>query len=335
MRAFILIMQMVASREIRSAARLPRTYWIRITAGAAGVFVLATFGTDDSRSMFFRSVITAFALCLLEGVRLASSTIVDERNEGTLGLLLLTKLRGDELLLGKLAALGFFSLQTLIAVVPVLCVSVVFGGVSAGEIARAALGLAHALLIALTCGLVISARSRTAARAMIKTFFALFAAVFAFSIAWRIGGKTELLFTALNPMTPIWTIPDLEYAPLKTEYWVSVFFSITVALFVLREAGYDLSKYFAAEEATGKEPPQRDEWAEQYRDVVIGKERAQWFSGNPIEWLALRNMGSNSRWRRRIPIVGAVLVSFALLGIRTQAPPWILLIGIVFGFIYS
>src|SRR4051812_18282152 len=297
---------MVASREIRSAARLPRTYWTRTAAGAAGLFVLAAFGTDDSRTMFFRGVATAFLLCLLEGVRLASSAIVDERNEGTLGLLLLTKLRGDELLLGKLAALGFFSLQMLMVVVPILCVSLVFGGVSAGEIARAALALAHALLIALTCGLVISARSRTSASAMIKTFLGLLAAVFAFSIVSRIGGKAEIFFTALNPMTPIWSIADLDYAPVKTEYWVSIFFSITVALFVLREAGYDLSKYFALAEAAGKEPPQRDQWAEQYTETAIGQQRAQWFSGNPIEWLALRNMRSNSRWRRRITIIGAL-----------------------------
>ena len=67
----------------------------------------------------------------LEGVRQASTSIVEERVEGTLGLLLLTRVRGAELLLGKFAALAFFSMQTLLAVGPIVAMSLIVGGVSA------------------------------------------------------------------------------------------------------------------------------------------------------------------------------------------------------------
>jgi hypothetical protein len=328
-------MQFVARREVRSAARRPVTFWSRTAAGAAGLFVLATFGTNDSREMFMRGVATGFLLCLLEGVRLASPSIVDERNEGTLGLLLLTKLGGDELLLGKLTALGFSSLQTLMAIVPVLCVSLVFGGVSAGEILRAALGLTYGLFLSLTIGLIVSTYSRTTAGAIIKTFIVLLLSVFFFSLDWSGRGLASVIIASINPMTPIWAIDDLQYAPVKTEYWVALSWTILMALFALRAVGRDLTRFYALQEARIKQPAERDEWAEQYAGEVIGRERAQWFSGNPIEWLALRNMRSNSVLRRRVTVVGAVLLTFALLAIGEQATQLLILIGLVFGFIYS
>lgn len=297
--------------------------------------MLATFGANDSRGMFFRGVATAFLLCLLEGIRLAATSVVDERNEGTLGLMLLTRLRGEELLLGKLLALAFFSLQTLMVVVPVLCVSMVFGGVSSGEIARAGMALAHALVLALTCGLLVSVRSRTAAGAIITTFIVMFMAIVPFSLMWQVNPTTASLLTAMNPMTPIWGIPDLAYDTVWGGYWISIFLSLTVALVVLRGAGRDLAKSFAIDEARSKAPPERDEWAERTSGELSGKERAQWFSGNPIEWLALRNMGSTSVMRRRVSKIGAALVALALLMMEGQAMPWVLLIGGAFGFIYS
>jgi hypothetical protein len=154
-------------------------------------------------------------------------------------------------------------------------------------------------------------------------------------LMWQIGGANASLLTALNPMTPIWSIPDLAYNAVWGEYWVSLAVSILVALLVLREAGNDMARHFALREAAIKEPPARDYWAEQNVSEVIGKEKAQWFSGNPIEWLTLRNMGSNSPRRRRITAAGAAFVMLALLAIDTQGTPWILLIGVVFGFIYS
>jgi hypothetical protein len=328
-------MQFVARREVRSAARRPVTFWSRTAAGAAGLFVLATFGANDSRQMFMRGVATGFLLCLLEGVRLASPSIVDERNEGTLGLLLLTKLGGDELLLGKLTAIGFSSLQTLMAIVPVLCVSLVFGGVSAGEIMRAALGLTYGLFLSLTVGLIVSAYSRTTAGSIIKTFIVLLLSLFFFSLDWSGRGLASIVVASINPLTPIWAIDDLQYAPVTTEYWIALSWTILIALYALRAVGRDLTRFYALQEARIKQPAECDEWAEQYAGEVIRQQRAQWFSGNPIEWLALRNMRSNSVFRRRITVVGAVLLTCALVAIGNQAAPLLILIGLVFGFIYS
>jgi hypothetical protein len=328
-------MQFVARREVRSAARRPVTFWSRTAAGAAGLFVLATFGTNDSREMFMRGVATGFLLCLLEGVRLCPPSIVDERNEGTLGLLLLTKLGGDELLLGKLTALGFSSLQTLMAIVPVLCVSLVFGGVSAGEIMRAALALTYGLFLSLTVGLVVSTYSRTTAGAIIKTFMVLLLSLFFFSLDWSGRGLASIVIASINPLTPIWAIDDLQYAAVKTEYWVALSWTILIALFALRAVGRDLARFYGLQEARIKQPAEHDEWAEQYAGAVIGPKRAQWFSGNPIEWLALRNMRSNSPFRRRVTVIGALLVSGGLVAIDMQALPMALVIGLIFGFIYS
>src|SRR5688572_24304088 len=119
-------MQTVALREVRSASRRGMTYWMRSVAGALGAAVLLVLmvyvqiGVMGGRALFMTCVGLAFALCLFEGVRQAATSIVEERVEGTLGLLLLTRVRGGELLVGKFAALMFFAVQTLLAVAPVL-----------------------------------------------------------------------------------------------------------------------------------------------------------------------------------------------------------------------
>jgi ABC-type transport system involved in multi-copper enzyme maturation permease subunit len=332
-------MRMVAWREVRAASRKRMTYWRRVIAGAAGALLILTLGGSAPRTMFLISVAVAFALCLVEGVRLASTSIVDERAEGTLPLLLLTKLSGKELLFGKLFALGFFSLQTLLAISPVLAISLILGGVSFWELARTILALAHALLIALSCGLVFSCRSRNAQRAIISTFSFLFIYAIAFSFDWGIsslGRVASFIYASLNPLTPIWTIPDLSYTTMKVEYWFSIVGSAICALRILSKASRKLSINYAADEAAFTEPQPEDQWAVQHTMTVrAGDERVEWFSGNPIEWLALRNLYSRSRLRRTIASGGVLILGLALLAIQFQGLLWVVALSVVFGFLFA
>lgn len=91
-------MQTVARREIRAASRRPGTYWSRAIAGAVGAVVILSMlfqyslGVVSERTLFFWGIGLAVIMTLLEGVRQAATSIVDERAEGTLGLLLLTQI---------------------------------------------------------------------------------------------------------------------------------------------------------------------------------------------------------------------------------------------------
>ncbi len=338
-------MQTVALREIRSHSRRPATYWTRcLHAGAAAAIILIMmmqigFGFLSGRSLFMTAVTVAFILCLLEGVRLAATAIVDERVDGTLGLLLLTKIRGGELLLGKFAALAFFSLQILLALTPVLAMSLLLGGVSSGEVARAAVALALTIILAISVGLVISANSRLPSRAIIATFVFLVAGSIILSLkGWPATGRFGFFFQSFNPLTPIWKIPDLAYTQFRTEYWLSILSTFVFCATGLWLASRDLFARFAKIEGDPAQRPQLGPEGQTARSFTAITEeqtltRARWFKGNPIEWLTIRHLGL--RGRLYLPLficlcTGVVIVFLGGWGIAIG-----LIAFLIFSFMYA
>src|SRR6266404_8220831 len=107
----------ILERELRIRARSRANYWGRLTVAAAAVFVCAPpliwsmpFATPGQigRSAFDGVVGAAFLLCCAACV-ITCDTISSERREGTLGLLLLTRVRHIDVLLGKFASSGLTS----------------------------------------------------------------------------------------------------------------------------------------------------------------------------------------------------------------------------------
>ena len=111
-----------------------------------------------------------------QNIRIASS---EERREGTLGLLFLTDLRGYDVVLGKLAACSLGSIYGLLAILPILALSLLLGGVSQDDFWRRTLALVNILLFSISVGIWASAQSRLERRAVMTTLvtIALFMAV--------------------------------------------------------------------------------------------------------------------------------------------------------------
>ncbi len=107
----------------------------------------------------------AGCLALISGPLLTADVVASERREGTLGLLFLTDLRGWEVALGKLAASSVGAVFYLASMVPMLAVSMLLGGVSAGEYLRMVAWLASALGCSLALGLLASTMTTSARRA--------------------------------------------------------------------------------------------------------------------------------------------------------------------------
>src|SRR5207247_5618088 len=82
---------------------------------------------------------SAVVYCLLRGVGLTADCLSEEKREGTLGLLFLTDVRGYDVVFGKLVATSLNALYGVLAIVPVLAVPLLMGGVAAGEFGRIAL----------------------------------------------------------------------------------------------------------------------------------------------------------------------------------------------------
>jgi ABC-type Na+ efflux pump permease subunit len=226
----------IVARELRIAARRPSTY--RVRSGAALVLIL--IGTwlflmkqHEPRQviamgLFCMSTGGVVLYCLLSGVRFTADCLSEEKREGTLGLLFLTDLKGYDVVLGKLVATSLNGFYAVLAVVPVLALPLLLGGVAPDEFGRMAVVTINTLFFSLALGMCVSALSRSARKAMAGTFLLilLFTAIMPACGAWlALLGKTPQVGKA-------WLMPsagfsyygafDANYKLAPADFWWSV-----------------------------------------------------------------------------------------------------------------
>src|ERR1700722_12390549 len=169
----------IVARELRVAARRRGTYWSR-TIMAVGAIIVGTItfieaSNSNSQSyqiaqeMFSVLSVMAFIYCLCVGVRSTADCLSEEKREGTLGLLFLTDLKGYDVIGGKLVATSLNAFYGLCAIIPVLAIPLLMGGVTNGEFWRMALVLANTFLFSLALGMFVSSISKYPRRAMAAT----------------------------------------------------------------------------------------------------------------------------------------------------------------------
>ncbi|PWU10997.1 MAG: hypothetical protein C5B50_24285 [Verrucomicrobia bacterium] len=172
----------IVARELRIWSRRKTTYWQRSLL-SAGALVIWFFLLVASRSgmrpaeraqMLFAALgVLCFAFCLLSGVFITADAVSEEKREGTIGLLFLTDLKGYDVIIGKLAATSLHAIYGLLAVLPLLALPLLMGGVSKAEFLRVTLALLTTLFFSLSLGMVISTFSREARQAMACTVLLL------------------------------------------------------------------------------------------------------------------------------------------------------------------
>lgn len=151
----------ITQREIREAARSPRTWLLRCCALAIALvpaffsLLVLSGGNPHGRFVFQTLSLVAGGMCLLSAL-FTFDSINRERRDGTLELLFLTPLHPYDVILGKFTARWLHAAYCLAAVLPVAAVPLILGGVTIGEFWRTALALANGLFFSLATGLVIS-----------------------------------------------------------------------------------------------------------------------------------------------------------------------------------
>jgi len=179
------------------------------------------FATPESlgRGIFDELVGAAFLLCCAACL-LTADTISGERREGTLGLLLLMRVRGFDILLGKFGSSALTSVEGLVAVLPVLMLPLLAGGVTAGEAARQGLALCDTLFLALSVGLWASARGwerlRTARAAAVVTA----GLVLGPSVLGGVFSRSHLELA--SPLGTVLHAADAAYRTSAARYWLSL-----------------------------------------------------------------------------------------------------------------
>ena len=236
-RASELVFLPLVVRELRVAARRPRTYYGRMMAAGIWVAVAVNVllaassvgvGKHDGQALF-QSVSTAlFAWALLAAFAGADSISVEKR-EGTIGFLFLTDLKSHDIVLGKMAASAVPAFYAAVAALPLLAICMLMGGVTAGQYAKTGLAIMDAFFLGQAVGIFSSALCRVRGNAVGLPFliFLLFLAYSACTAALAefLGWVWVADFLWLNnPARPFYLASNAfsGRGSVAAEYWLSL-----------------------------------------------------------------------------------------------------------------
>ena len=205
----------IVTRELRVAARRRMTYWLRtsvalLAIGLSFFFILIFMVSPTPRgaALFVTLSYYAFGLCALAGVFTTADSLSEEKREGTLGLLFLTDLSGYDVVLGKFAAIAVNAFYGLLAVIPVMAIPILLGGVTGAEFWRMALALLNTLFFSLALGICVSAFGKDSQRTMGFTLAFLFIFIAGIPLASQLPslGKFFLKFWDPGSVSPFWPV---------------------------------------------------------------------------------------------------------------------------------
>lgn len=300
----------IVARELRVAARRRATYRTRfwtalITIGIGSYLVMesrAMVGASGGTMVFDALV----ALCFLSCLSLAGNTsdsISEEKRDGTLGFLFLTDLKGHDVALGKLVSASLISFYSLIAVLPIVTVSLLLGGITVTEVWQVALALLNTFFFSQCAGLFVSAFSRKRASATFFTAAILMCYTLGFYLLcevpdWKQENSWIRIFQVLNPVYCVqWACTmgtGSVYGQQFGEYWKSLLVVHLNAWAFLIAASWWLPRSWQ-ERAVAKKAG----YLEQFRLWYHSKftPRAALLDRNPFLWLTIRNrLGALRIW---------------------------------------
>lgn len=224
-------------REMRELSRQGQLFWIRVTAGAfaflttAALLLNKTFaGREVGLYLFTLLNLLLFVTIITIGPLITADCIAREKREGTLGLLFLAPLSSRDIIFSKLVMNALRAFTLLLAILPLMALPVVFGGVPLSDIFLWAVRHLLALSIALSSGILAS----TLYREFIQC--AVFAEIFCLSLLAMAGGFIGPMALAGPPIALAVTLGTLTYcsnnlkerweqdsAGYKQPFWIRFF----------------------------------------------------------------------------------------------------------------
>jgi ABC-type transport system involved in multi-copper enzyme maturation permease subunit len=309
----------IVQRELVVASRRRTTYWIRllfvgVAIGVAVCTLLFSLNFSVSRpqqtnghSLFQVLSIFSFLYALFAGIYFTADSLSAEKREGTLGLLFLTDLKGYDVILGKLVAHSLDAFYGLLAILPVLGLPLLMGGVTPGEFARVAAVLVNTLFLSLALGIALSAVARQEQMTMGGTFLILLILAGAAPLlgnAWLADqpiAREALLL--LSPSVHLLRAFTSNYQMAQGQFWIGLALGHLLAWAFLGLASFILVRTWQ-ESAPSK---RTSRWQNHWRNFKFGglqarpALRARLLAINPILWL-------NSRDRRQPCLVWLVVL---------------------------
>lgn len=330
----------IVERELRVTSRRGGFYWGRLAAAGTALVLGAilhrsTRGTgalEIGAALFAGLSWLTLAICLLAGAALTADRLSEERREGTLGLLFLTDLRGYDVVLGKLAAAALPALYQLLAVLPLLVLSLLFGGIAMVQVLKVSAALLITLLLSLSVGLAWSVCFTSGTRAMVTvqaTLIGLTAGPWLAAWLWMLNRTAPnltlpLWVEGLLPLSPAFTLILALHPPGVPSSLPGFGFAVSLAcqsglvIFCLVTTSLRVTRAWQDRTATVRNPRWRQRWPAGRASQSSSSRRLE---VNPFLWLSLR-----SRWSLVSVWAGTgLLVTVVLVGhwfYRTEWMDW-------------
>lgn len=321
----------IVQRELLIASKgLGSWLWrwiVAIVAVFFGVFWLF-LNSGDSKAMqgdvfFVIMSWSCFTYCLLAGLWTTTDTLTREKTDGTLGLLFLTDLRGYDVVLGKMFSGSLRSFYGVLAVLPVLALPLLMGGVTNAQFWRTVFALLNILIFSLSCGIFFSAICRRTGQSIFCTLLLLLSITLAPLIYGWMGGTNEA-FSLMSPAIAIYrayvpligpALPGLGWYPM----WIGCGLFTSICFLVL--ASWIVPKSWQDREVTYRNK----------HSLVknVNSPRSLNLDSNPVSWLVNRNASMRqSRVFLVLYIAVAWLAITAYSALEGRVEPPVIITGI-------
>ena len=305
----------VVERELRVAGRRRATYRIRFWAVLALLAIFAwhlynwrnrTGSTaEEGRQSFATLGLWAFFYAAAIGVIVTADCVSEEKRDGTLGLLFLTDLSGRDVVNGKLVANSVNVVYGLVAILPILGIPLLLGGVTLVQFLKLILALLGTLALSLSSGILVSTYSRHERKATFFSVLLMLALVclpvlITFWVSEGMGLVSNrnvwrgLLFTpAFGVGMAVSDSMPMGWPPRA--YWYSVAWTSLVSLIFLARAAAKIPHSWSEAEL-----PRKSASPSAYSRLAALPRRSpppprRFLDQNPFLWLALRGEASPRR----------------------------------------
>ena len=217
----------VVQRELREGARRTFNHWLRGGAAAAATLIVwaVVANTEEPAAtvgLWLFACLRALLLWLICLIvpSMTADCLAREKREGTLGLLFLTPLTSMGIVLGKGMVLALRALTLWLAVLPMLAIPFLLGGIGRTDVFRAIATEFCATILCLAAGLLASSVAKS------RGFAFLLALVLAagFVLALAVGLFACLVIQSYLPPNiglfgAIWAVGLVPLPPDVTGFW--------------------------------------------------------------------------------------------------------------------
>ena len=294
----------IIERELRVTARRKSTYRLRLVTGLIAIAVCFLFlswapltpGSTKGSILFAMLSFYSLGLCLLAGPFVTADCLSREKREGTLGLLFLTDLKGHDVVFGKFVAASMNAFFSLFAILPVIALSLLLGGVTGAEFWRMALALINTLFFSLTVGIWVSARSSDPQKAMGNTMGILVVLVAISPVINFLQSSAGLHATwsclsAISPYQPFAFADETHFLSGPENFWMALAVSHLIGWIFLLWASRILPRSFEEQRTIISRKRTVAEVTRISTEAMARSKqsRAAALDADPVLWLMSRN----------------------------------------------